>query len=129
MRRNQKGIALVNLEIKKMFRKGAIKRTQPVQGEFLSNLLLVGKKGEGYRSVINLKILNQFVPFFHFKMERLSQFKALNTGLDVQTGIEGCILQCFIGSKLKEVCKFSVEEDSLQVHAPAHWTRSHTTGV
>ena len=89
MRRNQKRIALVNLEIKKMFRKGAIKRTQPVQGEFLSNLFLVGKKGEGNRSVINLKILNQFVPFFHFKMERLSQFKALNTGLDVQTGIEG----------------------------------------
>ena len=39
-------IALADLRLKEMFTKRAIKRTQPVQGEFLSNLFLVGKKTE-----------------------------------------------------------------------------------
>ena len=55
---NKKQIALVDLELKEMLRKGAIMRTQPTQGEFLSNLFLMGKKDEGYRPVINLKMLN-----------------------------------------------------------------------
>ena len=43
---NKKQIALVDLKLKEMLRKREIKRTQPVQGEFLSNLFLVGKKTE-----------------------------------------------------------------------------------
>ena len=72
---NKKQIALVDLELKEILRKGAIKRAQPVQGEFLSNLFLVRKKNGGYRPVINLKMLNQFIPFLHFKMESFSQLK------------------------------------------------------
>ena len=53
---SQKQIALVDLELKEMLTKGAIRRTQPAQGEFLSNLFLVGKKDRGYRPVINLKM-------------------------------------------------------------------------
>ena len=57
-----------------MLRKGVIKRTQPAQGEFLSKFL-VEKKDGGYRPVINLRMLNQFISFLHFKMEGLSQLK------------------------------------------------------
>ena len=39
-RMNQEQIALVDLELKEMLKKGAIKRTQPIQGVFMSNLLL-----------------------------------------------------------------------------------------
>ena len=49
--------------------------TQPAQGDILSNLLLLGKKYGDYRPVINLKVLSQFIPFLHFKMEGLSQLK------------------------------------------------------
>ena len=72
---NKKQIALVDLELKEMLRKGAIMRTQPTQGEFLSNLFLMGKKDEGYRPVINLKMLNQFILFLYFRIEGLSQLK------------------------------------------------------
>ena len=75
-RMNKKQLALVNLELKEMSRKGAIKRTQSVQGEILSNLFLVWKK-DGYRPVISLKMLSQFIPFLHFQMEGLSQLKQL----------------------------------------------------
>ena len=74
---SKKYIGLVDLKLKEMLRKGAIKRTQPVQGKFLSNLFLAREKDGGYRPVINLKILNQFIPFLHFKMEGLSQLKRL----------------------------------------------------
>ena len=74
---NKKYIALVNLELKEMLRKGVIKKTQPAQGEFLSNLFLVRKKDEGYHPVINLKMLNQLISFFHFKMKGLSLSKHL----------------------------------------------------
>ena len=47
----------------------------------------------------------------------------------MQTGPEGYILQCPIGLKLKEVCKASVEEDSLRVHVLVFWTRPSTKGV
>ena len=72
---NKKQIALVDLELKEMLKKGAIMRTQPAQGEFLSILFLMGKKDGGYRPVINLKMLNQLILFLHFKMEGLSQLK------------------------------------------------------
>ena len=72
---NKKQIALVDLELKEMLKKGAIMRTQPAQGEFLSILFLMGKKDRGYRPVINLKMLNQLILFLHFKMEGLSQLK------------------------------------------------------
>ena len=58
-------------------RKGLIKKTQPAQGEFLSNLFLVRKKDGGYHPVINLKMLNQFISFLHFKMKGLSLSKHL----------------------------------------------------
>ena len=48
---NQKQIALVDLELKDILRKGAF------QEEFLSNLLFVGKNDGGHHSVINLKML------------------------------------------------------------------------
>ena len=74
---NKKQIALVDLELKYMLKKGVIKRTQPVLGEFLNNLFLVVTKDVGYCPVINVKMLNQLFPFLHFKMEGLSQLKHL----------------------------------------------------
>ena len=66
---------LVEIEIETMLRKGAICRTNHAAGEFISNLFLVEKKDGGQRPVINLKHLNQFVPFEHFKMEGLHCLK------------------------------------------------------
>ena len=69
--------------------------------------------------------------FSSFQNGRPFSVKAHNTGgrLDVQTGPEGCILQCPIRSKLEEVRKDSVEGDSLQVHVPVFLTRPSTKGV
>ena len=68
---------LVNQEIESMLQKGAIQKVPHVSGEFLSNLFLVYKSDGGKRPVINLKNLNSFIPYQHFKMEGLHLMKDL----------------------------------------------------
>ena len=46
-------------------------------GEFLSNLFFVNKKDGDHRPVINLKFLNGFIPYEHFKMEGMHLIKDL----------------------------------------------------
>ena len=60
-----------------MLREGAIQQVKSEPGEFLSNLFLVNKKDEGHRPIINLKFLNSFIPYQHFKMEGMHLIKDL----------------------------------------------------
>ena len=69
--------SLIDLEIQAMLRTGAIRMVDKSQNQFLSPIFLVEKKDSGYRPVINLKKLNQNIPYIHFKMEGLSLLKEL----------------------------------------------------
>ena len=58
--------------------KGAIKIVEhQYPDQFLSNILLLRKKDGGNRLCINLKALNKFIPYKHFKMEGLHCLKYL----------------------------------------------------
>ena len=48
-----------------------IQQTEHQAGEFLSNISLVSKREGGNRPVVNLRYLNQFILYQHFKMEGL----------------------------------------------------------
>jgi hypothetical protein len=63
---------IVSTEIDKLLMKGAIKEVDAVEDQFISNLFLVPKKDGSFRPVINLKKLNLFVEYHHFKQENLS---------------------------------------------------------
>ena len=60
-----------------LLNKGAVEEVYPQKDQFLSNIFIVKKKDDGNRPVINLKELNQYIPFLHFKMESLQSLKAL----------------------------------------------------
>ena len=68
---------LADQEIEKMLEKQAIKSVQPSKDQFLSTLFLVTKKDAGYRPVVNLKNLNWYIPYEHFKMEGLFLLKEI----------------------------------------------------
>ena len=72
---NQEQQKQVDLEVKAMLEKGSISKVCHSKGEFLSSLFLISKKGGGNRPVINLKDLNWFIPYKHFKMEGLHCLK------------------------------------------------------
>ena len=72
---NQEERLQINLEIKEMFKKGAIQQVKSEPGEFLSKLFLVNKKNGGHPPVINLKFLNGIIPYQHFKMEWMHLIK------------------------------------------------------
>ena len=58
-----------------MLRKGAIRIAIPKENQLLSNIFIRPKKDGEFRPIINLKRLNQFVPYQHFKMEGLRDVK------------------------------------------------------
>ena len=62
----------ISVEVEKLLGKGAIRRASFVPNQFLSNLFTIPKKGGELRPVINLKPLNHFAEYHHFKMEGLS---------------------------------------------------------
>lgn len=49
--------------------KGAIVESVPEKGEFISTIFIVAKPNGKFRPVINLKYLNEFVHYDHFKQE------------------------------------------------------------
>ena len=51
--------------------KGAIEFAKPVVNHFVGHVFLRRKKSGNYRPIFNLKPLNQFVPYEHFKMENM----------------------------------------------------------
>ena len=65
----------MKLEVKEILKRGAIRKFQLSKGDFVSNLFLIKKKDRGQKPVINLKHLNAYIPYCHFKMEGLRNLK------------------------------------------------------
>ena len=70
---------LIDQKIMEMLDKGAMlhKKVHQFPNQFLTNSLLVKKKDGGNRTCINLKALNNFIPYKDFKMEGLHCLKYL----------------------------------------------------
>ena len=56
-------------EIKNLLQKGVIKESQHEEGEFISPIFLVPKYEDFFRIILNLKRLNENMPYIPFKME------------------------------------------------------------
>ena len=64
---------VIDEEIKESLSKGIIELvTQHTDDEYISNIFVRPKKNGKYRVILNLKHLNNFVEYHHFKMETLS---------------------------------------------------------
>ena len=62
---------IIQVEMENMLKKGTIQQTGHQTGEYLSNIFLVRKRDGINRPMVNLRYLNQFIPYQHFEMEGL----------------------------------------------------------
>ena len=92
----KENMALIDLEIQQMLEKEAIHVVPPgeLHQGFVSSIFPVPKKGGGQRPVVNLRPLNQFIPYEHFKMEGIHMLRDLlrNIGLLMFTGLPFLVL-------------------------------------
>ena len=63
--------AIINEEIAKLLNKGVVEQTHCVEGDFISTIFVRPKKDGSYRMILNLKTLNEFVSYYHFKMDNI----------------------------------------------------------
>ena len=61
--------AAVDVEIAKMLDMGVIQTCQECPDQFVSTLFMRPKKDGGWRPIINLKWVNQYLQYLHFKLE------------------------------------------------------------
>ena len=75
---NENQNKVVSNEVQSMLDMGVIRSVKPERAQIISNLFLREKKEKGqYRPILNLKPLNQFVPYEKFKMETLRNVQEL----------------------------------------------------
>ena len=67
----------IDPEISALLDKEALHVVKPVSDQFISNLFLVPKRDGKSRPVINLKDLNTFLQYDHFKMEGIHLLRDL----------------------------------------------------
>ena len=71
---------VISAEIDVLLSKGAVQQVENCQ-RFVSNVFLVPKSGGEWRLILNLRALNTFLRYDHFKMEDIRTVKdLLNTG-------------------------------------------------
>ena len=75
---NSAETAAADREVESMLAKGAIREAIPKSDQFVSNFFVTPKKEDNqYRPIINLRGMDKFIPYHHFKMEGLKDVKHL----------------------------------------------------
>ena len=69
----------INLEIQKLLATGVIIKCEHETGEYISPILIRLKSDGSCRLMLNLKNLNEDIPYMHFKMETLQSVLSLIT--------------------------------------------------
>ena len=127
---NQKQSKLVEEELKEMLLKGAMQPVSPCKIQYLSNLYLLSKKGGGNRPAINLKHMNNFIPYQHVKMEGLNllQNNLLKRDYMCKLELKNLLLRS-IKKAVKGICTVSVGRDTLRVLQSLFWSRSNSSNI
>ena len=111
---NQQEAKIIEEEIDTLLEKEAIEPIPHRQAKFVSNLFLVKKKSGGFRPVINLKSLNQFVHTEHFAMETITSLRTMLSKEDwiVTIDISNAYLTIPLDEEFKDYVTFRYHEQT-----------------
>ena len=106
-------------EVEAMLAKGALEIARDPGPGFYSRLFLVEKATGGWRPVIDLSHLNDFVQLTPFKMETVASVRlSVREGFSSFLGSEGCVLSDPDPRIIEEAVEVHVGGDSLPVQSP-----------
>ena len=71
--RSKRDTGIITEEVEKLLLKGVITKSNIADGDYFSSLFTTPKKDGSYRTILNLKYLNEECDTHHFKMESLKQ--------------------------------------------------------
>ena len=80
----EKEACIIDTEISDLLSKGVITESVHERDEFISTIFLRPKKDGTHRMILNLKSLNQYVTYYHFKMD------TIHTAVEMMT--TGCYM-------------------------------------
>ena len=113
---NSEESQIISSELDKLLTKGVIVKSQHCHGEFLSTIFLRRKKTGGYRIILNLKNLNQYISNHHFKMESLTSAILLMTPgcYMASVDLQDAYYSVPINEKCQKYLKFSWQGELFQ---------------
>ena len=110
-------VQIFRVQVASLLQKRAIEEvncTHPKRG-FFSRLFLVKKRSGGWRPVIDLSRLNQFILCPHFKMETVDSIRlALRKG-DWIIGFNRCLLPCDDSPEIQKVSSVLFRRENISV--------------
>ena len=98
-------------EISKLLKKGVIKPCIHEQREYISPIFVTTKNYAGYKLILNLKNLNQYIDHIHFKMHGLKEIlkmvekKCFVTFLDIKDVNYSALVDESSQKHVKFICK------------------------
>ena len=112
--RNQQEARIIQEEIDTLLEKEAIEPIPHSKAEFVSNLFLVKKKSGGFRPVINLESLNQFIHMEHFTMETIANLRTMLSKNDwiVRIDISDAYLTIPLDEEFKDYIAFQYQDQT-----------------
>ena len=112
--------------MKEILEKGTIREEIHCTNHFVSYLFLVLRKDGRQRPVINLKELNTFIPYKHFKIEGLHLLnKILQQGDYLcKSELKDLLFLCSIEQTVKKICTFWIGQFSIQIPLSVFWPPS-----
>ena len=112
---NEQEAKIIQEEINNLLEKEAIKAIPHNQAKFVSNFFLVKKKSGGFRPVINLRNLNQFIHTEHFTMEAITNLTTILSKDDwiMIIDISDVYLTNYISKQgIQGLCSFAVSNQT-----------------
>ena len=70
-------ITVLKDEINKLLKKGVVTLSSHEENEYISPIFLVPKEDNAFRMILNLKRLNEYIPYLHFKMDTFDKVLTL----------------------------------------------------
>ena len=112
----------ISMEMSRLLSKGILELTHRSPGDLISNIFIRPKKGSSDRMILNLKPLNEFVDYHHFKMD------TFQTALKLKLIQPGCFMASVdlkdayysipVHPKHRKYLMFKWEGQILPVHLP-----------